>query len=50
MLARFPRSGLADAMLPHVRDEERRNPRCRFDCVDPLFSLMVRRSRFSSGE
>jgi hypothetical protein len=48
ILARHPRVGYREAMLPHIEAEERRHPRCRFACLEPVFTTLVRRSRFSA--
>jgi HD domain len=46
LLRRFPRDGFAGEAIRLVRQEVRRNPGGRFDCLNPLFPIMVRRSSF----
>lgn len=47
ILARYPRTEFAADALEHVRRETKQNPGGRFACLDPLFSMLVRRSAFS---
>lgn len=46
ILHRHPRTHMAEDLLPRVAAEAKRNPGCRFDCLNPLFPFMVRRSSF----
>lgn len=47
ILQRFPRDNFAADSLAHVRQEIRRHPRGRFACLDPLFPILVRNTKFS---
>jgi len=47
LLARHPRRGFADDVLPHIAREVARNPGCRFASLSPLLPWLVRRSKFS---
>lgn len=46
ILGRYPRDGFAEDALRHVRREVKQNPGCRFACLNPLFPIMVKRSKF----
>lgn len=47
ILKRYPRAGFAEDALRHVRREVKQNPGCRFACLDPIFPIMVKGSKFS---
>jgi hypothetical protein len=47
ILGRYPRAGFATDALQHVAKEAKQNPGGRFACLDPLFPMLVRRSKFS---
>jgi hypothetical protein len=47
ILKRCPREGFAADALMHIEREMKWNPGCRFACLDPLFPMMLRRSKFS---
>ncbi len=46
ILARHPRTGYHADAYAHVNEEAHRHPRCRFACLNPLFALLVKSSRF----